>query len=134
MFPFLDASRKAFSSFRHFVRSILPLSQVSEPAYLDPSVERVLDAEMRNTRSTVVSGVGEPEFYDPIENSNDTDSTSYPLADPYHTVHSSIEHYAHPLPIDTTPKVRWLLLPKKFLTLFCRLTQRDCMTPKARSN
>jgi len=61
MFPFLECSRKAFSSFRHFVHSVLPINGSLEPIRLNLSTERKLDAETRNARSTLVSGVGEPE-------------------------------------------------------------------------
>jgi hypothetical protein len=61
MFPFLEVSQRAFSSFRHFVRSVLPLNSATEPVHLKLSTERRLNAETRNANSTLVSGVGVPE-------------------------------------------------------------------------
>jgi hypothetical protein len=106
MFPFLEASRKAFSSFRLFVRTILPLNQIMEPVYLDPSIERVLNAEMRNTRSTLVSGVGEPELYDTLIYTRNSAGTSNSLVAHRLTSHSSELNYGRSSPMSEAALVR----------------------------
>jgi len=103
MFPFLGSSRKAFSSFRHFIRSILPLAQASEPVHLAPSTECILKAEIQNTRSTLVSGVGEPESSGIVEGHNNPHARV--IVDDDQHPHSSVMEYGPSSTMEATSNV-----------------------------
>ncbi|KAF4573321.1 hypothetical protein EYR36_007832 [Pleurotus pulmonarius] len=58
LYPFLDASRRAFMSAREFVRKTLPDIQSRSPQMLDNKAEDVLEQEIDNENATVVRGDG----------------------------------------------------------------------------
>lgn len=58
LYPFLDASRRAFMSAREFVRKTLPDIQSHSPQMLDNKAEDVLEQEIDNENATVVRGDG----------------------------------------------------------------------------
>ncbi|KAJ7070773.1 Alpha/Beta hydrolase protein [Mycena amicta] len=58
IYPFLDASHRAFMSIRHFVRSILPQLQSRLPKALGAQAEEGLELEIDTEDATVVRGDG----------------------------------------------------------------------------
>ncbi|KAG5219947.1 alpha/beta-hydrolase [Salix suchowensis] len=56
LYPFLNASRRAFTSAREFVRKTLPDIQSRSPQMLDNKAEDVLEQEIDNENATVVRG------------------------------------------------------------------------------
>ncbi|KAG6842448.1 hypothetical protein C0991_007578 [Blastosporella zonata] len=57
-YPFLPATRRAFSSMKDFVQNILPHLRARSPQPLDAHAEYRLEEEIENENSTVVGGDG----------------------------------------------------------------------------
>ncbi|EAU92583.1 esterase [Coprinopsis cinerea okayama7 len=57
-YPFLDASKQAFGSIRHFVKHVLPQVQSGSPQPLPVTTERGLEKEIESSDAVLVSGDG----------------------------------------------------------------------------
>ncbi|GLB35806.1 putative steryl acetyl hydrolase [Lyophyllum shimeji] len=57
-YPFLTATRRAFTSMKDFVQNILPQIRTRPPQHLNVRAEQKLESEIENERATVVRGDG----------------------------------------------------------------------------
>ncbi|KAG6845367.1 hypothetical protein H0H87_010476 [Tephrocybe sp. NHM501043] len=79
-YPFLPATRRAFSSMGSFVRNILPHLRSRSPQPLDPNVKHHLEEEIENEKSTIVGGDGveTKTGLDRVKNQLTENANSYP--------------------------------------------------------